>query len=150
MNENSFTCSLLVGRGKERVDWARTRRRLSLLGEGETGSPRRRLRARDTAVVGAGGSFWANNAGKGSGEGERVGLDFLGVAKGFGLFLGEKGLTEERGGVGSGWRGFGKAEEPGVDSFLYSLYFSAKDAFIACWNGRLRHTDLFVFLDVLY
>lgn len=45
--------------GKGHVDCEPTRRRFSLLGEGETGSPRRRFRAReralDAAVGGRGG-----------------------------------------------------------------------------------------------
>lgn len=55
------------------------RRRFSLLGEGETGSPRSRLRARDTAVfgVGANGSLVmaegkVDDLRAGSGEGLRV------------------------------------------------------------------------------
>jgi hypothetical protein len=73
-----------------RVDSEPTRRRFSLFGEGETGSPRRRLRAREMALVGAGGECegevedsdgcrsWM--IGKGSGDGARGCAEALGFA----------------------------------------------------------------------
>jgi len=97
-----------------------------LLGEGETGSPRSRLRARDTAVGGA--CNVADGDGDGGGEGEAsrmrgTGLDLEGVANGFGnvfligedtcfcfplFFSGENGLKVDKGAVASTGRGRGR------------------------------------------
>lgn len=44
-----------VNRGNGMVVWEVIRLRLSLMGDGDTGSPLSRLRARDTALVGTSG-----------------------------------------------------------------------------------------------
>lgn len=99
--------------------------RFGLLGEGETGSPRKRFRARETAVV-DGDAFACEMAGNASGEGVGVGgrgfgLLFVGVANGFELgtclFTGEKGLNPGRGGTWSAGRDFG-AGIRALESFL--------------------------------
>jgi hypothetical protein len=48
---------------KDNVDCDPMRLRLSLFGDGDTGSPRRRLRALEMALVGAGGDVFGDNAG---------------------------------------------------------------------------------------
>ena len=102
--------------------------RFGLLGEGETGSPRKRFRARETADVGT-GRTWEDSLAfgwGGSGEGVSAGgcdlrLLLVGVAKGFAreverdFLVGEKGLNPGRGGAGSAGRGLGRV---GFASFL--------------------------------
>lgn len=103
----------------ERMRW-----RFGLLGEGETGSPRNRFRARETAAVDTGWpceedacAFGCSRVdGNGSGEVRVRGL--AGVANGFAwgevregcvvdFLAGEKGLKPGRGGTGSAGRDFG-------------------------------------------
>jgi hypothetical protein len=112
-------------RGKGRDVWEITRRRFSLLGDGETGSPRRRFRARDIAAEGYGGDMEGKvdeevgSGAKRRGNSSRDGLelscerDLPGLLNGFGdnscftvafafcffILLGEKGLNVERGAV---------------------------------------------------
>lgn len=117
----------------------RTRCFFSLFGEGETGSPRSRFRARDTADVGATGNNGASGGlglegSPGDVDSARFGADLVGVEKGLrvtfdgkgvrlALFLaGEKGLKVARGAVvsatleveGSNCDAFGGVEGPGA------------------------------------
>lgn len=63
-------------RGKGREVWEITRRRFSLLGDGETGSPRRRFLARDIAVEGYGGDMEVvGSEAKRGGNSSRDGLE---------------------------------------------------------------------------
>ena len=78
-------------RGKGREVWEIMRRRFSLLGDGETGSPRRRFRARDIAVEGYGGDMEeVGSEAKRRGNSSRDGLelsckrDLPGLLNGFG------------------------------------------------------------------
>ena len=91
-----------------------TRCFFSLFGEGETGSPRRRFRALETAETGSVGDSSTAGSTNGS-KSARFAADFVGVAKGFrrdgsALFLplfftGEKGLNVASGAVVSATRG---------------------------------------------
>lgn len=130
-----------------------TRGRFGLTGDGETSSPRRRFRARDTAEVGCGGRVACDEdatdwmRGNGSGDSSLLSASFRGVENGFEsecvcstrkalspLFLtGEKGLVD----VGGG-------------SILTAFVFEIK-----CFDCRLGGVDgcvlaLFNFLYSLY
>ena len=92
------------GNGSTVCDVSSVLGRLSFTGEGETGSPRKRLRARETGFdafelpldlvlgggrysgSGSGSRAWKESAGSGAGEASRRGLDFAlpGVANGLG------------------------------------------------------------------
>lgn len=91
-----------------------TRGRFGLTGDGETGSPRRRFRARDTAEVGCGGRVTCDEdatgwmRGNGSGDSSLPLTSLWGGENGFGIgrvwstcktllflfFTGEKGLVD--------------------------------------------------------